>query len=60
MWYRLEVYVDNVLIQSFPFLSTSRTMGDFRFGPAAGYDFQFVITGNYITSGSFSFPMRVW
>jgi hypothetical protein len=60
MWYRLEVYVDGKLIQSFPFISLSQTVGDFRFGPTAGYDFQFVITGNYTTPGSFSFPMRIW
>lgn len=60
IWYRLEVYVDNVLMNSFPFMSTTRTDGNFRFGPFSGHDFQFVITGNYITLGTIHFPIRIF
>ncbi len=61
MWYRLEVYVDGRFICSMPFKSTSRTETHFRdFGPISGYDFQFVITGNYTTPGTIYFPIRIF
>lgn len=59
-WYRLEIYVDDVLKGSYPFMSASRTEGDFRFGPFSGHDFQFVITSNYKAFGKIYFPIGVY
>ncbi len=60
IWYRIEVYVDEKLVGTFPFKSTSRTVGVFPFGPVSGHDFQFVITGNYNTLGTIYFPIRIY
>ncbi len=59
-WFRLEIYLDEVFKNSFPFMSTERTKGDFRFGPHAGYDFQFIITGNYKAFGKIYYPIGVY
>lgn len=59
-WFRCEIYVDGALKNSFPFMSTSRTRGDFRFGPHSGYDFQFIITGNYKAFAKVYFPIGVY
>ncbi len=61
IWYRLEVYIDDVFIASMPFISTTRTVTNFReFGPTSGFNFQFVITGDYITPGTIYFPIRIF
>lgn len=56
---RLEIYVNGTLMNNFPFMSTSRQTGNFRFGPFAGYDFQFIITGNYSSLATIYFPIRI-
>lgn len=58
--YQLKVYMDGVLMDTMSFSSTTRTVGNFRFGPLSGYDFQFSITGNYNAAGTIYFPIRVW
>jgi hypothetical protein len=60
VWFRCEVYVDGALKNNFPFMSTTRTRADFRFGPHSGYDFQFVITGNYKAFAKIYFPIGVY
>lgn len=59
VWFRLEIYLDDVLINSFPFTSTSKTRSSFTFGPRSGYDFQFRIVGDTTQPGTIHFPMRI-
>jgi len=59
-WFRFEVYIDGELRNSFPFMSTSRTRANLRFGPHSGYDFQFVITGDYKSFAKIYFPIGVY
>ncbi len=59
-WFILEVYIDNILRASRPFKSTSRTVGEFRFGPVSGRDFQFVIQGYRILPCEIHFPIRIY
>jgi hypothetical protein len=59
-WFRLLVYVDEVLKSVHPFRSTSRTKGNFQIGPRSGYGFQFVIVGDYRTLGKIHLPIRIY
>lgn len=58
-WFRLLVYIDDVLVVTHPFISTTRTKGNFQIGPFSGYGLQFVITGNYRTIAKIHFPIRI-
>jgi len=59
-YFRLLVYIDDILITSMPFMSTTLTKGDFRFGPRSGSALQFVITGDYDVYGKVYLPIRIY
>ena len=59
-WFILDLYVDDILIASRPFKSTSRTKGIFGFGPVSGNDFQFTISGYRTLPIEIYFPMRIY
>src|SRR5574343_168093 len=59
VWYKLKVYVDDVLVAMFPFRSITRTLDYFRFGPSSGIALYFTIEGNFTVSGSLFLPVRI-
>jgi hypothetical protein len=59
VWFRVEFYIDDRLVVSTPFRSTTQTLSGFTFGPVSGYDFQFRILGNTTQPVTIYFPIRI-